>query len=53
MTRAAEATANQVTVAHYAVNGGELAVSYRPGFRPVYRLNGMRVSAADAQRKLH
>ena len=43
MTNAQRATADQVTCARYTVSGGELAITYRPGFRPVFRLNGFKI----------
>ncbi|AXQ69065.1 hypothetical protein HOU02_gp144 [Caulobacter phage CcrBL9] len=52
MTHFQRATEDQVTVAHHTVSGGELTVTTRPLARPVYRLNGFKISAADAARKL-
>jgi hypothetical protein len=52
MTRTAQATAPHLTVTHYRVSGGELTCTQRPGFAPVWRLCGARISATNAARKL-
>lgn len=52
MTHFQRATEDQVNVAHHIVSGGELTITTRPMTRPVYRLNGFKISAKDAARKL-
>lgn len=52
MTQAAQATHANLTCISYRVSGGELAVTARPGFAPVYRLCGRVIDRANALRKL-
>lgn len=50
MTRLQAATAEQVQVRSMTVSGGELACTWAPGRRPVYRFQGKRIDAVTAAR---
>lgn len=52
MTHLQRATSDLVEVTHFPVSGGQLTITRRPRLRPVYRLNGFKISAADAARKM-
>lgn len=52
MTSRQQAISALATVAHFNVSGGQLTITRRPFHRNEYRLNGFKITEADAARKL-